>query len=58
MDRLIKPGLLAKKKVFRFEEMWLADKGCGEIVEGVWLASYGGVKNLKVIRKLENCGKE
>ena len=23
-----------KKKIFRFEEMWLADEGCGETVEG------------------------
>lgn len=47
-----------KKKVFKFKEMWLADKGCGETIEGVWQASYGGAENLKVIRKLENCGKE
>ena len=26
----------SRKKLFRFEEMWLGDKGCGEIVEGVW----------------------
>ena len=47
-----------KKKIFRFEEMWLADKGCGETVEGVWQASYEGSENLKVIRKIEKCGKE
>ncbi|XP_023904265.1 uncharacterized protein LOC112016019 [Quercus suber] len=38
--------------------MWLADKGCGETVEGVWQISYDGVENSKVIRKIENCGKE
>lgn len=25
-----------QKKVFRFEEMWLSDNGCREIVEAVW----------------------
>ena len=29
-----------KKKPFRFKEMWLADKGCGETVECFWEASY------------------
>ena len=38
--------------------MWLADNGCGETVEGVWQARYDEAKNLKVIRKIENCGKE
>ena len=33
-----------KKKVFRFEEMWLADKGCGELVEGIWQANYDVVE--------------
>ena len=47
-----------KKKVFRFEDMWLADKGCGETVEGVWQASFEGFVSSKVIRKIERCGKE
>ena len=29
-----------KKKVFRFEKVWLLDKGCGETVENVWLATF------------------
>ena len=47
-----------KKKPFRFEEMWLADKGCGETVEGVWEAHYDEGDNRRVLRKIENCGKE
>ena len=47
-----------KKKLFRFKEMWLADKGFGEIIEGLWQASYDGAKKTKVIWKLENYGKE
>ena len=41
--------LQRKKKVFRFEEMGLADRGCGELVEGVWLAHYDEVEEKKVI---------
>lgn len=47
-----------KKKLFRFEEMWLADKGCGEIVEGVWQSSYDEEANRWVLKKIENCGTE
>ena len=46
------------KKVFRFEEMWLADKGCGELVEGIWQANYDVVKERKVLRKLDTCSRE
>ena len=47
----------SKKKLFRFEEMWLGDKGCGETVEGVWHAQYEEEGNTRVIRKVEICGK-
>ena len=46
-----------RKRLFRFEEMWLGDKGCGETVEGVWQISYEEEGNTRVIRKVENCGK-
>ena len=48
--------LLPKKKLFRFEEMWLGDKGCGETVEGVWQASYEEMGSTRVIKKVEKCG--
>ena len=47
-----------KKKVFRFEEVWLLDKGCGETVENVWLATFEGAEDTRVIRKIEACGAE
>lgn len=47
-----------KKKVFLFKEMWLADKGCGEIVEGIWQVNYDVTKNKRVLKKIETCGKE
>ena len=47
-----------KKKVFRFEEVWLSDKGCGETIENVWLATYEETKDTRVTRKIEACGVE
>ena len=47
-----------KKKLFRFEEVWLADKGCGEVVEGVWLASVKENDDKTVMRKIVTCGNE
>ena len=47
-----------KKKVFRFEEMWLAESGCGETIEGMWRASYDEAENMRVIKKIEKCGQE
>ena len=35
----------------------MADKECGETVEGVWQASYEEGDNRRVLRKIENCGK-
>ena len=48
---------LMRKRVFRFEQMWLGDKGCGEAVEGVWQARYDKEGNTRVILKVENCRK-
>ena len=41
---------------FRFEEMWLIDKGCGRTVEAVWRSSIPCDPNFKVIRKIDKCG--
>ena len=45
-------------KPFRFEEMWLADRGCTEIVEAVWASPDEAEPAVKVIRKIKKCGKE
>ncbi|XP_075640491.1 uncharacterized protein LOC142612260 [Castanea sativa] len=47
-----------KKKVFCFEEMWLADKGYGELVERIWQANYDVVDEKMVLIKLDTCSKE
>ena len=45
-------------KPFRFEEMWLSNCGCSDIVEMVWLSTEGGEVHDHVIRKIDKCGKE
>ena len=47
-----------KKKIFRFEEMWLSDKGCAETVEVVWLSHDFNHSNFRVMDKIEKCGVE
>ena len=45
-------------KPFRFEEMWLSDHGCSDIIEAVWLSKEGGEVQDHVICKIDKCGKE
>nr|XP_023911306.1 uncharacterized protein LOC112022914 [Quercus suber] len=45
-------------KPFRFEEMWLSDRGCSDIVEAVWLSREDEGDHDHVIRKIDKCGKE
>ena len=47
-----------KKKLFRFEEMWLSDKGCAETVESVWRSQNFDHSNFRVMAKIEKCGVE
>lgn len=48
--------LFPKKKLFRFEEMWLGDKGCGKTMKGVWQVCYEEAGSTRVIKKVEKCG--
>ena len=45
-----------KKKIFRFEEMWLFDKGCAEMVEAVWLSCDFEHSRYRVLDKIEKYG--
>ena len=51
---IIPTGLdvVRKKKIFGFEEMWLSNKGCFDIVEAVWLSSDSNHINNRILRKL------
>ncbi|XP_075640498.1 uncharacterized protein LOC142612269 [Castanea sativa] len=43
-----------KKNVFRFEEMWMFDSHCGEIVEAAWISVEEG----NILKKIEKCSKD
>lgn len=46
------------KKIFRFEEMWLSDERCTEIVEAIWSHHDFGTNDSNILRRVESCGKE
>ena len=37
---------------FRFEEMWISDKGCGRMVEAVWRDEFNCAAEVQVMRKI------
>ena len=43
---------------FRFEEMWLSDKGCGWVIEVVWRNNSSYEAETQVLKKIERCGTE
>ena len=45
-------------KPFRFEEMWLAEKGCAETIQAVWAVQDSADPGIRVIKKIERCGVE
>ena len=49
------PGV---SKPFRFEEMWLSEKGCTDTVQAVWASDVPNDPSTKVIHKIEKCGVE
>ena len=46
-----------RKKLFRFEEMWLSNLGCKEIVQDVWNGS-GTESEEGILRRVEKCGRD
>ena len=44
------------QKPFRFEQMWLTDKGCSDTVEAMWSINCNESWDTRVLRKLESCG--
>ena len=46
-------------KPFRFEEMWLSDRSCSDIMEEVWCSRVEMADPaVKVTHKIKKCGKE
>ena len=48
----------SQQRPFRFEQMWLTEQGCSDTVQAVWQRDNGENEILKVIRKVDECGKE
>ena len=47
-----------KQRPFRFEESWIAEDGCEEIIKKAWEYSQPGTRMFKVWHKLKECKKE
>lgn len=45
-------------KPFRFEEMWLLDPSCSNVVEAVWSSIESTDSTVKVVKKIEKYGKD
>ena len=47
-----------QKKIFRFEEMWLSNRGCEEVVFSAW--NYGDTLGFEggVLAKIDKFGKD
>ncbi|XP_023891996.2 uncharacterized protein LOC112003995 [Quercus suber] len=47
-----------RKKPFCFEEMWLSNPGCNEIVEVVWHSSSTTGSSEGILQRVEKCGRD
>ena len=45
-------------KPFRFEEMWLIEKGCTDTIQAIWAEQDSTDLGIRVIKKIEKCGVE
>ena len=43
-------------KPFRFEEMWLIDKGCAQTVKAAWEKRRATNQDLGIVSKIDDCG--
>lgn len=47
-----------RKKLFRFEEMWLLDVWCGEVVEASWSSYSHKYNDSDIIKRVEKCDRD
>ena len=38
--------------------MWMTEQGCGETIEVVWMGNYEELNGMRVLKKIDNYGKE
>lgn len=55
LSRLPEPR---RKRCFRFEEMWLSDPTCGEVVKEVWSSTREPNPCIAILEKVAKCEKE
>ena len=48
----------SEKKKFRFEQMWLSNLSCEEVVYLAWGSRSGVRVEGEILNKIEKCGKE
>ena len=48
----------ARRKIFRFEEMWLSNVRCGETVEAMWTNTVEPNSDSPILRKIAKCEKD
>ena len=48
----------SRRKLFRFQEMWLSDEGCGEVVEASWSSYHHGSNDSNILKRVEKCGRD
>jgi len=48
----------SRRKLFRFEEKWLTDERCGEVVEASWLSYPHGFSDSDILKRFDNCGQD
>ncbi|KAL0010115.1 hypothetical protein SO802_005223 [Lithocarpus litseifolius] len=47
-----------KKRIFKFEEMWLLDERCAEMVEASWSSYSVGHRDSDILKRVEICGRD
>ena len=47
-----------RNKPFRFEEMWLFDSRCGDIVEATWRSMHDNDIDDAILTRVERCGRD
>ena len=48
----------SQRRPFRFEQMWMIEQGYTDTVQAVWQQDSGETEDLKVLKKVEECGKK
>jgi len=48
----------SRRKLFRFEEMWLSDERCGEVVKASWSSYHHSFSDRDILKRVDKCGQD